>query len=291
MPPDRPIPSTSSRPAVGQRRTGDSTIERQAIARTRLEIASMPASDVAQLALWPDQIAGWARSVQVSTSVVYNMLGRVKPYRRVRELLAHRLDVPTYVLDHLVDAGRPLPHALRPPDPDRPAQPPSVRPRSGSAGADSADDGERAAADVAALLLPGIRDGSNPLERRAVFRVETEIAALPASLVVQLALYPESLASWARRQQVPAPMLYSTLSAGQSSQRIRDALARRLGVTMRELDALIAAVRPEPRATLPPTVADEQPPSALPQDGSSGPAPSPAASSDQEQRDQLGFGI
>jgi hypothetical protein len=234
---------TGDATAAPRQRTGHSVIEHQAVARIRLDVASMPASDVVQLALWPDTIANWARSVHVSTSVVYNMLSRVKPYRRVRELLAHRVDVPVFVLDHLVDAARPLPIALRPPDPDQGAV--RVPPARGAP-----------AADTAALLLPGVRDGSNPLERRAVFRVETEIAALPASLVVQLALYPETLAAWARREGLPAPMLYSTLAGAQPHQRIRHSLARRLGTSPRDLDALIGAMRPEPQATRPPTLPD-----------------------------------
>jgi len=238
--------TTSGAAARTDERTGHSVIEQQAVARMRLEVASMPASDIVQLALWPDTMANWARSVPVSTSVVYNMLARVKPYRRVRDLIAHRLDVPAYVLDHLIDAARPLPHALRPPDPDRPlVSVPTTR------GAPEAD--------TAALLLPGLRDGSNPLERRALFRVETEIASLPASLVVQLALYPETLAAWSRREELPASLLYSTLAGAQPHQRIRHALARRLAVSARDLDALIGARRPEPHATLPPSLADSAP--------------------------------
>ena len=233
-------------------RTGRGAIERQALARTRLEIASMPASDVVQLALWPDNIAAWARTAGVSGSVVYNMLARVKPYRRVRELLAHRLDVPAFVLDHLVDAARPLPLALRPPDPDRPARQPDPLPATGDA-------------ESLTLAPPGVRDGSNPLERRAVYRVEREIAALPASLVVQLALYPETLAQWARRQELPAPVLYATLAAAQPNLRIRYALSRRLAVSQREVDALIDARRAEPQANVPPMLADARPaPSAEP---------------------------
>jgi hypothetical protein len=209
----------------------------------------MPASDVVQLVLWPDTIANWARGVRVSTPVAYNMLGRVKPYRRVRELLAHRLTVPAFVLDHLVDAARPLPTALQPPDPLRPRGEPAEPLR-----LDQPDD-----ADALRLVLQALRDGSNPLERMAVQRVEIEIAALPASLVVQLALYPETLAAWARRQSIPAPLLYSTLAAGQANQRIRHALAGRLGVAPRELDALVDAERQEPRATRPPQLADAPP--------------------------------
>lgn len=245
----------------GGTRNGAGPVERQALARVRVDVASMPASDVVQLALWPDTIANWARGQRVSTPVAYNMLGRVKPYRRVRELLAHRLTVPTFVLDHLVDAARPLPSALQPPDP--------LRPRADADDAPPLDGpGD---ADALRLVLPAVRDGSNPLERIAVERVAIEIAALPASLVVQLALYPETLAAWARRQAIPAPLLYSTLAAGQANQRIRHALAGRLGVSPRELDALVDAERQEPRATRPPQLADaaartaEPPPASEPE--------------------------
>lgn len=249
---DAPFGDLATRTRAGSARTGNGPIERQALARVQLDVGSMPASDVVQLVLWPDAIANWARGAQVSSPVAYNMLGRVKPYRRVRELLAHRLTVPTFVLDHLIDAARPLPSALQPPDPLRPraAVPP---PRD-----DVAD------ADALRLLLPTVRDGSNPLERIAVERVQVEIAALPASLVVQLALYPETLAAWARRQNVPAPLLYSTLAAGQANQRIRHALAARLGVSPKDVDWLVDAVRPEPQATRPPMLADAPGPRTTP---------------------------
>src|SRR5690606_34710612 len=62
--------------------------------------------------LWPQNLADWARDTHVAPAVAYNMLARFKPYRRVRELLAARLEVPGWVLDHLVDAPRPLPGSL-----------------------------------------------------------------------------------------------------------------------------------------------------------------------------------
>lgn len=268
----------------GGERNGTGALERQALARVRLDVCSMPASDVVQLALWPDTIANWARGVRVSTPVAYNMLGRVKPYRRVRELLAHRLSVPAFVLDHLVDAARPLPTALRPPDPLRPRD--IVEP---AARLDQPGD-----PDALRLLLPTVRDGSNPLERMAVQRVEIEIAALPASLVVQLALYPETLAAWSRRQAIPAPMLYSTLAAGQANQRIRHALAERLAVTPRELDALVDAPRQEPRATRPPQLADAPviaPEAAAPATTERDTEPDPQPASDGAGDGQLTLGM
>jgi len=268
MPNRDPSPAPTRPPAParpGSARTGAGTIERQALARVQLDVRSMPASDVVQLVLWPDTIANWARSAQVSSPVAYNMLGRVKPYRRVRELLAHRLTVPTFVLDHLIDAARPLPSAMQPPDPLRPhaTEPPVAHPLDDPSDPDSMR-----------LLLPTVRDGSNPLERIAVERVQVEVAALPASLIVQLALYPETLAAWARRQNIPAPLLYSTLAAGQPNQRIRHALAARLGVSPKDVDWLVDAVRPEPRATRPPTLADA-PESAAPPDAAEAHRPTP----------------
>jgi hypothetical protein len=100
-----------------QERDGSNPIERKAVYRAQLEIRSMPASLVVQIALWPDKLADWARETSVAPSVVYNMLAGVKPYHRVRNLLARRLNVPKRVLDHLIDAPRPEPLAKVPPDP------------------------------------------------------------------------------------------------------------------------------------------------------------------------------
>jgi hypothetical protein len=106
-------------------RDGSNAIERKAVYRAQVEIRSMPASLVVQIALWPDKLADWAKETAVAPAVVYNMLAGVKPYHRVRTLLARRLDVPKRVLDHLIDAPRPEPLAKIPPDP--PADPgPSI---------------------------------------------------------------------------------------------------------------------------------------------------------------------
>ena len=73
------------------------------------DVAAMPASLVVQLAVWPDDLAHWARAERLSESLVYNTLAARKPYTRVRQLLAARLDVPVSVVSHLIDARRPLP--------------------------------------------------------------------------------------------------------------------------------------------------------------------------------------
>lgn len=98
-------------------RDGSNPLERKAVFRAQLEIKSMPASLVVQIALWPDKLADWAKEMDISPSVVYNMLAGTKPYHRVRALLARRLNVYKRTLDHLIDAPRPEPFAKLPPEP------------------------------------------------------------------------------------------------------------------------------------------------------------------------------
>ena len=99
------------------KRDGSNPIERKAVYRTQLEIQSMPASLVVQIALWPNKLADWAEEMGIAPAVVYNMLAGVKPYHRVRTLLARRLNVYKESLDHLIDARRPEPRAKLPPEP------------------------------------------------------------------------------------------------------------------------------------------------------------------------------
>lgn len=242
----RPVPPPKAR-------DGRSPLERYAVAKLRADVAAMPSSDVVQIVLWPDTIAGWARESAVATAVAYNMLGRFKPYRRVRELLARRLDVPGFVLDHLIDASRPLPSVLRLPAadyaaafPDEPPLPPH---------------GDGVSPTV---RLPAVRDGSNPIEQRAVWRAWRDVAALPASVLVQIALFPETLAEWARRQRVPPSMLYAMLAGAQPHPGIRESLARRLGVATSAVNVLVDSERREPTAPVPSPLAEppdeERPP-------------------------------
>jgi hypothetical protein len=232
-------------------RNGRTETERRAIARLASDVAAMPASDVVQLLLWPQNLADWARSSHVAPAVAYNMLSRFKPYRRVREFLAARLEVPGWVLDHLVDAPRPLPGSLSSVPPERSLPDEATR----------ATDWSPDHADLSSVSpterLPSVRDGSNPLERRAVWRVRRHVAAIPASTIVQLAIFPESLAEWARRRVFPPSVVYTTLAGSQRNPRIRDALARRIGVPTRDLDTLLDSPRPEPEVLLPPSLSTE----------------------------------
>ncbi len=109
-------------------RDGSNPIERKAVYRTQVEIQSMPASLVVQIALWPDKLADWAEEMGIAPAVVYNMLAGVKPYHRVRTLLARRLNVYKESLDHLIDARRPEPRAKLPPDPPETLASPAPRP-------------------------------------------------------------------------------------------------------------------------------------------------------------------
>lgn len=229
-------------------RDGRSPLERFAVARLRADVAAMPASDVVQIVLWPETIANWARDASVATAVAYNMLSRFKPYRRVRELLARRLDVPGFVLDHLIDASRPLPSVLRVPAADYAAAFPDAPPLP-----------LRGEAVSPTVRLPAVRDGTNPIEQRAVWRVWHDAAALPASVLVQIALFPETLAEWARRQRLPPSLLYAMLAGVQPHPGIREALARRLGVAVSAVNVLVDGERREPAAPAPGPLADSPP--------------------------------
>jgi hypothetical protein len=266
-------------PIERPQRTGDTRIERMAVDRVRAAIAEMPASLVVQLALWPDELARWARAERVAESVVYNLLARRKPYLRIRERLAAHLGVQTGHLAMLVDGV----------------------PR-----------GSEGAAPAPEVPVDGVsgwrrRSGTNPLERRAVERVEREIAAMPAATVVGLAIWPESLTEWARTRGLQPSAVWATL-AGAPSEHVASALARRLDVSAREVVAIIEAERRPAGAWQTPTpgvAADArspgdplarapqaaEPPADLP---APGPAPRrrvTRSSSATEPRDQLSLGF
>ena len=205
--------------AVRVQRTGTSRIEQRAVTRVREEVARMPASLVVQLALWPDELARWARAERIAESVVYNLLAARKPYLRMRERLAAHLGVQTGYLAALVD---------------------------GAVSATS-EDAASTTGESAPGELPGQgwrrRSGTNPVERRAVEVVAREIAAMPAATVVGLAIWPETLTEWARTHGFKPSAVWATL-AGTPSELVATALARRLDVSVREVVSLIEAERP-----------------------------------------------
>ena len=262
------VPSAGA--ADRPQRSGESRIERRAVERVRGHVGAMPASLVVQLALWPDELARWARAERIAESVVYNLLARRKPYLRIRERLAARLGVPTGHLATIVD---------RPP---------------AALGAAAPPPGAPAPSDPYLGLGGRPRDGSSPLERRAVAQVEREIAAMPAATVVGLALWPETLTEWARTHAVQPSAVWATL-AGAVSEPVATGLARRLDVSTREVVSLVEAERQRPgtrapTAEAPPAlhVRDASPAEPPPAEPSS---PAPPRPPDAPWRDQLSFGL
>jgi hypothetical protein len=153
------------------------------------------------------------------------------------------------VLNALIETRCPVPRAVRPPVPP-------VAVESGAAARDQGwtwrpGVGER----------PQRRDGSNPLERKVIYRVALDIATLPASLVVQLILHPTTLAAWCRMQAFPPSVVYALLAGTQRAARMEAALARALRVDPGVLRALIDAPLgvPGPRAQPDPEPARERP--------------------------------
>lgn len=102
---------------TSERRLGTSPVERKALARLQREIASMPASLVVQIALWPLKLSDWARQRKISSAMVYNCLAGTKPYEPVRDMLAESLGVSRLAIDRLIEAKAPPPISLVPPDP------------------------------------------------------------------------------------------------------------------------------------------------------------------------------
>src|SRR5918993_421097 len=90
------------------------------------------------------------------------------------------------------------------------------------------------------------RDGRSALERKALYRVHTELPAMPASLVVQILLWPEKITDWARDESVTPALVYNMLGGFKPYHGLRERLAQRLGVTKGALDHLIDARRQQP---------------------------------------------
>src|SRR5215212_983567 len=90
------------------------------------------------------------------------------------------------------------------------------------------------------------RDGLSALERKALYRVHTELPAMPASLVVQILLWPEKMTDWARDESVTPALVYNMLGGFKPYHGLRERLAERLGVTKAAVDHLIDARRQQP---------------------------------------------
>jgi hypothetical protein len=106
------------------------------------------------------------------------------------------------------------------------------------------------------------RDGLSALERKALYRVHTELPAMPASLVVQILLWPEKITDWARDESVTPALVYNMLGGFKPYHGLRERLAQRLGVTKSAVDHLIDARRQQPSTRRIP----EPPPDFVPDD-------------------------
>jgi len=95
------------------------------------------------------------------------------------------------------------------------------------------------------------RDGLSALERKALYRVHTELPAMPASLVVQILLWPEKITDWARDESVTPALVYNMLGGFKPYHGLRERLAQRLGVTKGAVDHLIDARRQQPSTAAP----------------------------------------
>jgi hypothetical protein len=90
------------------------------------------------------------------------------------------------------------------------------------------------------------RDGLSALERKALYRVHTELPAMPASLVVQILLWPEKMTDWARDENVTPALVYNMLGGFKPYHGLRERLAHRLGVSKAAVDHHNDARRQQP---------------------------------------------
>ena len=255
----RTVPDSTA-PSRRERSARDPVVQR-AIANVRANIGALPASEVVQLAMWPQTLAAWGRANGEDESQLSNLFRRYRTYARLREALARRLDVPVAVLAHLIDARSALPHPYRRGSPgelalhdataddvvpDEPNEPAAASP----------DEAPRYAAPATAdrpLVLPPVRDGSNPIEQAALDRLTLDCPAMPASRIVGLALWPESLTAWATRTAHTGPaQLMTALSGLRRAPRAEIELARRLAVSARAMDEFIMSVKAPSRLLRPP---------------------------------------
>jgi hypothetical protein len=219
------LPTDRAAPGRRERSTRDPVVERA--------IANVAANIGVQLAIWPQTLAAWARAAGEDESQLSNLFRRYRTYARLRESLALRLDVPPAALAHLIEARAALPRPYRRDalDDDAPDSPP--------------DDGP--------APLPAVRDGSNPIERAALARLAADCAAMPASRIIGLALWPETLTAWATRSAHTSPnQLMTALSGLRRAPRAEIELARRVGVSARAMDDFIASVKAPSRLLRPP---------------------------------------
>ncbi len=220
-------------------RTLDDPIVKAAVENVRRHVASLSASEIVQLVLYPESLAAWSARARVDESQVANLFRRHRTYTRLRQLLAERLGVPFLVLAHLIDAAPTVPAARRP------AAHAAIL---AAAGLPSIED--RPPIDWRTPPYPSYREGHNPLELLAAAHFAVTAPTMPASRIVGLALWPESLAGFATRsRRFSLGALLTALSGLRGSDVIEAALAQRLGVRRSALDQFIGAEKAPNAAT------------------------------------------
>jgi hypothetical protein len=224
-------------------RTSSDLIVRMAVENLHRHIAALSASEVVQLVLFPESIAGWSQGAGVDESQVANLFRRHRTYARLRGLLAERLGVPITIVAHLIDATPQVPPSRRPA---------GVAEILAQAGIPHGD--PRPPIDWRSPPYPDYREGTNPLERLALANLSVVVPAMPASRIVGYALWPESLAGFATRsKRFTLGALLTTLSGMRRSDAIEVALSRRLGIRHADLDHFIGSTKSDPLAAgLPP---------------------------------------
>jgi hypothetical protein len=231
-------------------RRDDDPLVRAAVDNVRRHLSALSASEIVQLVLYPEPLVAWAKGAGVDDSQVANLFRRHRRYTRLRTLLATRLGVPISVLDHLIDAAPAVPAAKRP------AAYAAVL-----ADAGLATWSQIAPIDWTAPPYPLHRDGTNPLERLAMAVLTTAAASMPVSRIIGYAMWPETLAAFAARaQRFTLDQLLTTLSGLRRSDAIEVALARRLRIPHRTLDAFIRSAKRDPFATDPSSDSASAPP-------------------------------
>lgn len=188
-----PAPPVDPR-ADAARRDGTSRLEQLLRARIARIVAALPAKDVVELLLLPRNRAMLAREAGYkSPAVAYNALKplaevrarsgrRHHPQRPFRGRYARALGCTLAELEHLIDT--PATDASDPPP-------------------------DGAVWDAAAP--PPVRDGSSPLERRVVERIDGGVQHLTASTVVRYLLWPQTPTAWAAEAGFTDSALFNCL--------------------------------------------------------------------------------
>jgi hypothetical protein len=126
---------------------------------------------------------------------------------------------------------------------------------------------------------------------------------MPASLVVQVLLWPEKLTNWAREEGVTPALVYNMLGGFKPYHDLRHRLAERLGVSKGALDHLIDGRRPQPTGRRLPDPPDDVPLEASAaarlaegantreESGVARPARAPQSGADPPPDSQIGLGL